>query len=68
MQLMSFGNNKLGSEGAHYDEFPTKEAALQTDYQRVNSVEFTSHNGILSHNELLNLLILFDKDYNNQSK
>lgn len=68
MQLMSFGNKELGGEGTFYDEFTTKEAALQAAYQRVNSVEFTSHNGILSHDKPLNLLILFDKDYNNQSK
>ena len=29
MRLMSFGNKELGGEGAFYDEFPTKEAALQ---------------------------------------
>lgn len=68
MQLMSFGNKELGGEGAFYDEFPTKEAALQAAYQCVNSVEFTSHNWVLSHDKPLNLLILFDKDYKKQSK
>lgn len=68
MQLMSFGNKELGGEGTFYDEFTTKEAALQAAYQRANSVEFTTHSWVLSHDKPRNLLILFDKDYENQSK
>ena len=68
MQLMSFGNKELGGEGTFYDEFTTKEAALQAAYQRVNSVEFTTHSWVLSHDKPRNLLIGFDKDYENQSK
>lgn len=63
VRLMSFGDEELGY-GYCFDEFPTSEIAMRVAYNRINSVEFTPHNGIFRPGQFpLNMLVLFDKNY-----